>query len=62
MKNFIVKGKNGIRSSWEDLKSFDAVEKAIQYCEQYNNSNRGKIGTEYYKTKVVNTDNIKVYP
>lgn len=53
---FSLQYKNGDISSWTHKKWFDEEEKAIQASQQLMRQKRGKVGVEWYQTRVAVID------
>ena len=62
VEKYRVQGKNGNFSGWATFSTCHCLKKAVQKAEQKFNQMRGKIGTEWYVTRVVDSAGLRVYP
>lgn len=59
---FFLQSKNGNYTGWETIGVYKDFRKGSQACEQKMKQKRGSSGYEWYKTRLVDENYIRVYP
>jgi hypothetical protein len=61
-ESYRVQGKNGVWSGWTTKRKCRSLPAAIQKAQSLYKKLRGRQGTTWYKTRVVNEAGVRVYP